>query len=473
MFVDYRYKNTYINFLGIKVIKMAGENEKTEELLNSLKGVIDYAKESVEEINFNIEGLHGEASYNMVEDFLYSTLLKNYRDNLYNEDVVNEYGITSQKIKTLEKRGKLFFEKCEEQGSLEKELQINSDEYQKFKELLSEIDSNLFGFLKDLESYVRFDDCITEMDNFKKDLEKMKQTIKTRVDSGVTDGGFLGVSISVDIENEKKIKTPIERTIPECMDVISNLFKKFKTDLKDVELYWMSIKDSNPIGDSKLPSITFWVNEFNPNDTPYVSPDDTSYIFYFDIHSKSKSDLHNLKKSVDAILDEAMPDDLSYSYKDWGKNARIMFFMPLKPKGERGIGEEQLLTAFKERQKKKVQRWKKALEEEVEIEKTVIKLLENKIIPTFIDNQICIQSELYENQNEELKNAIREIILNLSSGIDAPIKKEKYGRTYKLYLKNKNKFLEEINKIIDIRQERLNERLQNIKEYEEEYVPKY
>ena len=178
---------------------MAGKNEKTEELLNSLKAVIVHTKELVKETNFNIEGLHGEASYNMVEDFLYSTLLKNYRDNLYNEDVVNECGITSQKIKTLEKRGKLFFEKCEEQGSLEKELQINSDEYQKFKELLSEIDSNLFGFLKDLESYVRFDECITEMDNFKKDLEKMKQ--KLIMESG-TDEGHIGLSIGVRAVNE-------------------------------------------------------------------------------------------------------------------------------------------------------------------------------------------------------------------------------------------------------------------------------
>lgn len=179
---------------------MAGENEKTEELLNLLKTVIDYAKESIKEINFNIEGLHGRASYNMVEDFLYSTIIKNYRDNLYyNEGVLDEYNINSQKMETLEKESKLFFEKCEEQGSLEKELQINSDEYQKFKELLLEIDPNLFDFLKDLESYVMFDDCIKQMDNFKKDLEKMRQTIKMRGDMGVTDDGFLGASISLDI----------------------------------------------------------------------------------------------------------------------------------------------------------------------------------------------------------------------------------------------------------------------------------
>lgn len=175
---------------------MSEENEKMDMVLTDLKNVIDIAKESVIEANLNIGGLHGDAMYNMVNDFFYGTIIKNYKENLNNKDLLEEYKITNQDVGELTNKFNSIFQKCEDQGSLEKELQIDAGEYQKFKQKLSELNSKAFNFLEDFENYIMYEKCVKELEKFRDELQDMKQEFS--IESTET-----GLGIRIGVKNSK------------------------------------------------------------------------------------------------------------------------------------------------------------------------------------------------------------------------------------------------------------------------------
>jgi len=164
------------------------------ELLNQLNETITLAERMLAK-SPKLDVVQGKA-VDMVEGFLYSNIIINYRDNL-TEDNLMELNITKEDAEKIKRELRGLFKRCEE--TLEAGFnkgKINAEVYQMFRNQVCEISKNASLLLLEFENAVDITSCEKKVEQFRERAKTLGKELK--VGTAKFENGSLNISVGFD-----------------------------------------------------------------------------------------------------------------------------------------------------------------------------------------------------------------------------------------------------------------------------------
>jgi len=206
---------------------MLDEENSTNEFLKQLDTVIEQAKDLIS--GFLKSAIIPKGVISMVEGFLYSNIIYNFRNNL-NEENLREFNISNDELKYVDKEFKTIFERCNK--TLESTFnlgEINHDIYQNFRKELKNINVNSYNLLLQLEKEIDIISCQKSIDDFKKEVPKLGKKISERDDWLSTLILEAFIDSKKDIPDSEKISEIIAdvmlKTLPKSAEILLDELK--------------------------------------------------------------------------------------------------------------------------------------------------------------------------------------------------------------------------------------------------------
>ena len=207
--------------------KMLDEENSTNEFLKQLDNVIEQAKDLIS--GFLKSATIQKGLISMVEGFLYSNIIYNFRNNL-NDENLREFNISNDELKSVDKEFKTIFERCNK--TLESTFnlgEINHDIYQNFRKELKNISENSYNLLLQLEKEIDIISCQKSIDGFKKEVPKLEKKISAGDDWLSTLILEAFIDYKKDIPDSEKISEIIAdvmlKTLPKSAEILLDELK--------------------------------------------------------------------------------------------------------------------------------------------------------------------------------------------------------------------------------------------------------
>lgn len=208
--------------------------------MNGLEEVIEETEKSASELPQS-KKIHEEL-ISIVEEFFYGNVIRNFRNNLSESDIREEYGLIEEDANKIEEEFEELFIECQKAVESEgAEKQIDSRVYQDFKGRLKVVNDNANDLLKELEGAIDYDSCIERISQFKKDIKSRGKEME--VSQFVDEGGGIGVSVGFG-ESEKGKGSSEEIKLPENLPIISDLSEEKDKKILDPSDFKKEIQET-------------------------------------------------------------------------------------------------------------------------------------------------------------------------------------------------------------------------------------
>lgn len=190
--------------------RITEQKEAEEMFLRELESHIEMVKEGFSKLPKPLLNDHiiEDAAMSCVEDFLYSNLLLNYKDNLIDEDNRLIFNITKIDAENIEKEFEILFKKCDKKcdkkhglcNSIEEVIDYNT--YCMFKERLNKISEHGYTLLIGMEKFMNLPACQDRINEFGKEAKTLGREPDV-IHVELPEEGIYGIEVKYEDDDEE------------------------------------------------------------------------------------------------------------------------------------------------------------------------------------------------------------------------------------------------------------------------------